>query len=84
MLGNWSFGDYFKRDAIDWAWELVTEIWKFPKNRLYATVFCPHMEAARWKDELQNAVALAKIRIDGGTAEYGSEVIGGCKGQRGD
>ena len=41
MLGNWSFGDYFKRDAIDWAWELITEIWKFPKNRLYATVYNP-------------------------------------------
>jgi alanyl-tRNA synthetase/REP element-mobilizing transposase RayT len=41
MLGNWSFGDYFKREAIDWAWELVAEIWKFPKHRLYATVYCP-------------------------------------------
>jgi alanyl-tRNA synthetase/REP element-mobilizing transposase RayT len=41
MLGNWSFGDYFKKEAIDWAWELVTEIWKFPKNRLYATVYSP-------------------------------------------
>ena len=41
MLGNWSFGDYFKKEAIEWAWELVTEIWKFPKNRLYATVYDP-------------------------------------------
>jgi len=41
MLGNWSFGDYFKREAIDWAWELVTEVWKFPKNRLYSTVYSP-------------------------------------------
>ncbi|MEW6156345.1 MAG: alanine--tRNA ligase [Verrucomicrobiota bacterium] len=41
MLGNWSFGDYFKREAIDWAWELVTEVWKFPKERLYATVYKP-------------------------------------------
>ena len=41
MLGNWSFGDYFKAEAITWAWELVTEVWKFPKNRLYATVYCP-------------------------------------------
>ena len=41
MLGNWSFGDYFKQDAIDWAWDLVTGVWKFPKNRVYATVYCP-------------------------------------------
>jgi alanyl-tRNA synthetase len=41
MLGNWSFGDYFKPEAIDWAWELVTGVWRFPKNRLYATVYSP-------------------------------------------
>ncbi|MDB6121366.1 MAG: alaS [Pedosphaera sp.] len=41
MLGNWSFGDYFKKEAIEWAWELITEVWKFPKNRLYATVYSP-------------------------------------------
>jgi alanyl-tRNA synthetase len=41
MLGNWSFGDYFKKDAIDWAWELVVGIWKFPPQRLYATVYNP-------------------------------------------
>jgi len=41
MLGNWSFGDYFKREAIDFAWELITEVWKFPKHRLYATVYKP-------------------------------------------
>src|SRR6516225_1868185 len=41
MLGNWSFGDYFKKEAIAWAWELVTEVWRFPKNRLYATVYSP-------------------------------------------
>jgi alanyl-tRNA synthetase len=41
MLGNWSFGDYFKKEAIDWAWELITEVWKFPTNRLYATVYSP-------------------------------------------
>ena len=41
MLGNWSFGDYFKKEAIEWAWELVVNRWKFPAQRLYATVYRP-------------------------------------------
>jgi alanyl-tRNA synthetase len=41
MLGNWSFGDYFKKEAIEWAWELLVERWKFPAQRLYATVYRP-------------------------------------------
>lgn len=50
MLGNWSFGDYYKEDAIVWAWELLTEVWKLPKERLWATVFRTDDEAfGIWK-----------------------------------
>ncbi|MBN2572554.1 MAG: alanine--tRNA ligase, partial [Ignavibacteriales bacterium] len=50
MLGNWSFGDYYKEEAITWAWELLTEIWKMPKERLWATVYKTDDEAFEiWK-----------------------------------
>ena len=41
MLGNWSFGDYFKKEAIAWAWELIIDVWKFPAERVYATIYQP-------------------------------------------
>ncbi|MDH3346179.1 MAG: alanine--tRNA ligase, partial [Kiritimatiellaceae bacterium] len=39
MLGNWSFGDYFKEEAVDWSWELITKVWGLPESRIYATYF---------------------------------------------
>ena len=45
MLGNWSFGDYYKEDAIRWAWELFTEVWGLDKNRLWVTVFHEDIDA---------------------------------------
>ncbi|MDR0393293.1 MAG: alanine--tRNA ligase [Puniceicoccales bacterium] len=52
MFGNWSLGDYFKEEAILWAWELLTQIWHFPKKRLYATVYRPEVgEPASFDEE---------------------------------
>ena len=52
MLGNWSFGDYFKKDAVVWAWDLITRVYGLPKDLLYATVYETDEEAeALWKSE---------------------------------
>jgi len=52
MLGNWSFGDYYKEDAIKWAWDLVTKVWGLPGDRLYATVYQDDSEAEEiWEKE---------------------------------
>ncbi|MFA5011079.1 MAG: alanine--tRNA ligase [Ignavibacteria bacterium] len=52
MLGNWSFGDYYKKDAIKWAWQLLTEVWKLPKEKLWASVYKTDDEAFEyWKTE---------------------------------
>src|SRR5687767_15843619 len=45
MLGNWSFGDYYKAEAIEWAWELLTKVWGLPADRLHATVYRTDDEA---------------------------------------
>ncbi|MBM4250958.1 MAG: alanine--tRNA ligase [Deltaproteobacteria bacterium] len=52
MLGNWSFGDYYKKEAIRWSWELLTQVWGLPKDRLFATIYKDDDEAeAIWKSE---------------------------------
>ncbi|HZL12696.1 MAG TPA: alanine--tRNA ligase-related protein, partial [Verrucomicrobiae bacterium] len=59
MLGNWSFGNYFKEEAIDWAWDLIVDVWKFPPQRLYATVYCPYMGAQGWEEKWKAEINLA-------------------------
>ena len=53
MLGNWSFGDYFKRDSLKWGWELLTQVYKLPADKLTATVYIDDQEAYDiWHDEI--------------------------------
>ena len=64
MLGNWSFGDYFKTEAIDWAWELLTEVYKIDKTKLYATVFEGSAEDGTSLDEEARQAWLKHMRED--------------------
>ena len=61
MLGNWSFGDYYKKEAIEWAWELLTDAWKLPKNKLYATVHTSDKEAYEF---WENGTDIEKSHIE--------------------
>ncbi|HEX7194076.1 MAG TPA: alanine--tRNA ligase [Chthoniobacterales bacterium] len=65
MLGNWSFGDYFKKEAIRWAWELLVERWKFPPDRLYATVYQPEKGDPADFDEEAHANWAALFKLAG-------------------
>lgn len=74
MLGNWSFGDYFKKDAIAWAWELLTQVWKLPAERLLVTVYHTDDEAyGLWRDMI-GVPAECIVRIgDNKGAPYASD-----------
>ncbi len=64
MLGNWSFGDYFKREAIGWAWELLTEVWGLPPERLWATVFAGDEQDGLPPDEEAEEIWRSETGID--------------------
>ncbi|MEO6830687.1 MAG: alanine--tRNA ligase [Chitinophagaceae bacterium] len=71
MLGNWSFGDYFKKEAIAWAWELLTKVYKIPKEQLYVTVFGGDETECLSRDE--EALNLWKTHIDDSRILFGSK-----------
>ncbi|MDD5556735.1 MAG: alanine--tRNA ligase [bacterium] len=64
MLGNWSFGDYYKREAIEWAWDLLTRVWRVDPGRLWATVFVRDDEAARLWPEVTGMPPGRVLRFD--------------------
>lgn len=64
MLGNWSFGDYYKAEAIQWAWELFTEIWDFPKEKLYATVHTSDDDAEQLWEKVTDIAKERILRFD--------------------
>ncbi|MCH2132687.1 MAG: alanine--tRNA ligase [Phycisphaerales bacterium] len=64
MLGNWSFGDYFKSEAITWHWKLLTEVWGLPKDRLYVTVFEGSKEDGTEPDEEAHELWLKNTDVD--------------------
>ncbi|MDR2436108.1 MAG: alanine--tRNA ligase [Puniceicoccales bacterium] len=65
MLGNWSFGDFFKEEIIEWAWELLVHVWNFPKERLYATVYRPNDGDPAQFDSVSHAVWKKIFRGEG-------------------
>jgi alanyl-tRNA synthetase len=73
MLGNWSFGDYFKREAIRWAWELLTDVWGIDKGRLHATVFEGDPEAGVPRDEEAAALWRSQDDIDPSHIHWGGK-----------
>ncbi|PKN47036.1 MAG: alanine--tRNA ligase, partial [Deltaproteobacteria bacterium HGW-Deltaproteobacteria-17] len=68
MLGNWSFGDYFKTEAIEWAWEFLTDVAKLPVDRLYVTVFEGNQSVQR--DEESAQIWLSRVKVPEGHLHY--------------
>jgi alanyl-tRNA synthetase len=73
MLGNWSFGDYFKREAIRWAWELLTDVWKLDRDRLHVTVFGGDPKEGLDKDDEARGFWIKEAGVDPSHIHYGSK-----------
>jgi len=73
MLGNWSFGDYFKREAIRWAWELLTDDWKLDRDRLHVTVFGGDAKEGLDKDDEARNLWIQEAGVDPSHIHYGSK-----------
>jgi alanyl-tRNA synthetase len=73
MLGNWSFGDYFKREAIRWAWELLTDVWKLDRDRLHVTVFGGDAKEGLEKDDEARGFWIKEAGVDPSRIHYGSK-----------
>ncbi|XHR28085.1 MAG: alanine--tRNA ligase [Chthoniobacteraceae bacterium] len=79
MLGNWSYGDYFKKEAIEWAWELVILKWKFPAQRLYATVYSPDKTQGDPADFDQEAYDCWKVLFESVGLDPKVHIVNGNK-----
>jgi alanyl-tRNA synthetase len=73
MLGNWSFGDYFKKEAIRWAWELLTDVWKLDRDRLHVTVFGGDAKEGLDKDDEARNLWIQEAGVDPSHIHYGSK-----------
>src|SRR6059036_2184391 len=79
MLGNWSFGDYFKKEAIAWSWELIVDRFKFPPNRVYATIYQPDQAAGDPSERDQEAWDLWAEKFRGVGLNPDTHIVNGNK-----